>query len=578
MPMVVGSPEHRAAVEDLERGLGPFDDPAWRADLASLASSMRGAAVQWAVDALTLHTLACRVPRCAGDDRGGTPWTSFVREVAVARRISDVAAHAEVALSTSLVTRHPLTLNGLTAGKAPAHRARALVRACLGLPDDIVTAVETALAARLDSLTPGRIESEVQRIALRLQPEIGAQQEAVATADRTASRRTLAHGQSEIVLTGPAAANQRWWTALTERARALKAAGDPRTLGALRYDLAISLDPRSGPGTDPLLEALGAGASTTDTGPDADIGAGTGAQTEPESDAAEPESEADIVADAVTGPAPEPTGPAPDPFGFRPPLTDDRRCLRPVQAQITVPASTALGLDDEPGWLDGHGWISAPLSRELLTLAELRKACLHPVTGQLIDQADHVVRPARTPTALRHALHDLVLTPHALRPLVVDSQDQHDPSPGLEAFVQARDRYCDGPTGTAVPATRTDTDHHEPWPTGPTAAANLHSRSPRTHQLKHYGWRPERTADGTWWTSPAGQTVLNPHRHNPPPPPPAPRARPPDPDRQAAHDHALTRPPPGTDLPLEAVEPPEPGTGPTSISSTTEDWPDDPPF
>jgi hypothetical protein len=39
----------------------------------------------------------------------------------------------------------------------------------------------------------------------------------------------------------------------------MKAAGDPRSLGALRYDLALSLDPRRSPGTDPLLEALGAG-------------------------------------------------------------------------------------------------------------------------------------------------------------------------------------------------------------------------------------------------------------------------------------------------------------------------------
>jgi hypothetical protein len=258
--MEIGSAAHQAVIADLEASLGPFDDPSWRADLQALASSMRAAAVQAAVDALTVHGLAVRVPR---SPRRRARWHTLdvVRccEVAVARRISDVAAHAEVAFSTSLVTRHPLTLTELTSGRAPAHRARVLVRACLGLPEEVGRSGRGSRGAPARQHDPWPHRGRGQRIALRLQPELAAQQEAACTADRTASQRTLAHGQSEIVLTGPAAANQRWWQAITDHARALKAAGDPRSLGALRYDLALSLDPRRSPGTDPLLEALGAG-------------------------------------------------------------------------------------------------------------------------------------------------------------------------------------------------------------------------------------------------------------------------------------------------------------------------------
>ena len=535
--IVERSAAHQAAIEELERSLGPFDDPRWRADLGLLSESMRSAAVQWALDARTIARLAAGVPRSPNDDRGGTPWTSFMREVAVARRIGDRAAHAEVAVSLALIERHPRTLRLLERGEVPAHRARVLVEQCQGHTDEVVAAVEESLAGQLGSLTPTRLGQEIERIALRLDADAAARKEAVATADRTASRRSRPDAQAEVVLTGPAAAVQRWWDALTDRARALKAAGDPRSLGALRFDLAITTDPRTGTASDPLLAALGISGGIADP-------------------------------TSTTG-------------GLSPALTDDARCSRPVQARIDVPAATALGLSDEPGWLDGHGWISAPLSRQLLTIAELLKACVAPHSGQLIDLADRVVRPRLTAHALRDAIRTMVLTPHELRDLVTDPQPQHDPSPALEAFVQARDRFCDGPTGTQVPARRTDTDHHQPWPHGPTAASNLMSRSGRTHQLKHAGWRPVRDGTGTTWTSPAGQVVHAPAHHHPPDPL-QPGTALPDPQQLAAADAALLR------IPAWADDEPtdDPGNGDKTVSpaastptgSTRHGWSDEPPF
>ena len=516
MPVTTGSAEHAAAIEELERGLGPFADSEWRSDLSLLTGSVQVEALRMLADCETIVSLADRVPRSPGDERGGTPWTSFVREVAVAKRISDRAAQADIALARALLSRHPVTVAALRAGTAPAHRARVLVEQCARYDDDVAAVADRLLGDRLVSLPPWRLRQEVELLALRLDPDDGAEREAAATANRTASRTVLPDAQAEVVLTGPAPLVQRWWDALTAQARALKAAGDPRSLGALRFDLAVQTDPRGLTGSDALSEAVG-------IPPAAAPSPGSEAWGSQASDSASARSASSS-----------------DPLGLAARLPDDARCSRPVQAGVMVPAATALGLADEPGWLEGYGWISAPLSRRLLTVAELRKACVAPTTGRLVDVADRLERPRPTASGVREAVLRMVQQAHELRDVVHASQSAHDPSRALRRFVEARDRFCDGPTGTAVPAVRADKDHDRPWPHGPTAAWNLVSRAARTHQLKHAGWVPVRDETGTTWTSPAGQVVHTP-RFDHPPPPPVPGRSLPDPDELAERDAALTR-------------------------------------
>jgi len=111
----------------------------------------------------------------------------------------------------------------------------------------------------------------------------------------------------------------------------------------------------------------------------------------------------------------------------------------------------------------------------------------------------------------------MVRNPGAMTVKTWRSEPHHDPSPALARFVEIRDMYCDGPTGTRVPAARCDKDHERPYPDGPTAAWNLKSRARRTHILKHNGWIALRTATSTLWFSPAGQVVEVPHHTGPPP-------------------------------------------------------------
>jgi len=190
---------------------------------------------------------------------------------------------------------------------------------------------------------------------------------------------------------------------------------------------------------------------------------------------------------------------------------------RPVRAHILVPVETSLGLSNEPAWLDGYGWISAPTSRQLLLDAELRRACVQAGTGQLVDLAAHDLRPPGTPQGLRDSLLTMILADLECDDVGWREEPRHDPSDRLRDYVRLRDRFCDGPTGARVSSRRADLDHDTPWPDGPTAAWNLTARGRRTHQHKHNGWTPLRTPTSTLWLSPAGQLIETP-RHTTPPP------------------------------------------------------------
>lgn len=148
--------------------------------------------------------------------------------------------------------------------------------------------------------------------------------------------------------------------------------------------------------------------------------------------------------------------------------------------QVTVAASTLLGVDNQPGELDGHGPIPAALARAIA--ADQTGTWRRLVTdeqGRLLDYGRTRYRP---PTALAE-------------------------------FVMARDRECQFP-GCHRRAEHAELDHRIAWADGGTTNAdNLICLCTRHHHAKHEaGWSVEQTADGTLrWTSPAGLVYDN-HR------------------------------------------------------------------
>src|SRR4051812_32835874 len=90
---------------------GPFDRDDFRADVSELAESSRESSRRWAHECRVIARLAAQVPRAPWDTRGATPWTSFIREIAVAKRCSDQAAANEIHVAVALLAVHPRTLS-----------------------------------------------------------------------------------------------------------------------------------------------------------------------------------------------------------------------------------------------------------------------------------------------------------------------------------------------------------------------------------------------------------------------------------------------------------------------------------
>jgi len=193
-----------------------------------------------------------------------------------------------------------------------------------------------------------------------------------------------------------------------------------------------------------------------------------------------------LALDALTGTT---SGALPREHGMRP------------SVQVTVALSTLLGLDEQPGDLDGHGPIPASVARRIA--ADQTGTWRRLVTdemGRLLDYGRNTYRPPKD------------LTEHVI----------------------ARDRTCRFPNCNRK-AGRCELDHRQPWEQGgATNEANLDALCSRHHHGKHQaGWRPKRLDDGsTEWTSPTG------HRYTEPPAtypidhttdPPAPAESDPDP-------------------------------------------------
>jgi len=167
-----------------------------------------------------------------------------------------------------------------------------------------------------------------------------------------------------------------------------------------------------------------------------------------------------------------------------------------VLVQVTVPATTLMGADDQPGELAGFGPIPASVARDLAASGTWKRMLTDPMSGALLDYGTTRYRP---PT-------------------------------GLADFVRARDHHCVFP-GCSRPADACDLDHHTPHPHGPTSDKNLGCLCRHHHRLKHEaGWTLEYENGAHIWTTPNGVK----YRREPVPiaepvPQPPPTPQPPNP-------------------------------------------------
>ncbi|MGI8880962.1 MAG: DUF222 domain-containing protein [Jatrophihabitans sp.] len=151
-----------------------------------------------------------------------------------------------------------------------------------------------------------------------------------------------------------------------------------------------------------------------------------------------------------------------------------RHGARPA-VQLTVAASTLLGLDEQPGELAGYGPIPAQMARRIADdQTGTWRRLITDDHGRLIDYGRQTYRPPAR----------------------------------LAAFIIARDQTCTFASCTR-PAVACDLDHlRSAKDGGPTCEGNLHPLCRRHHRCKHQtDWHPQRQPDGsTTSTSPTGHT------------------------------------------------------------------------
>lgn len=171
----------------------------------------------------------------------------------------------------------------------------------------------------------------------------------------------------------------------------------------------------------------------------------------------------------------------------------DRKAIN-ATILVTIPATTATGIGEEPGELVGFGGLDPAAAARIV-------AHTHAWTRVLVDPVDTAI-------------------------LAFDSTERHIPA-GLRRLLQLRDGTCRGP-GCTKAACRCDTDHAEPWAAGGhTATRNLSQLSRFCHQIKESGyWDVRLEPDGTQvWTSMWGTTITTSPDH--PLAEPRPTAKPP---------------------------------------------------
>jgi hypothetical protein len=340
----------------------------------------------------------------------------------------------------------------LSDGQIDMPRARAIVRGLADEPASVALAAQELVLPRAPGRTPAQVRQDVERALNQVDGEHAVDRHRDARGGRAVSRpRVLQHGMAGTWLVLPAVAAVQVDAALDAAARRARSAGDERTFDQLR--------------ADELCDRVLGRAAAPGAGDQADDPAVRAAARTLRDGAFE-------LLEPAEGEAPKASTSRGGSSGW-----DDTR----ARVLVTVPLSTLMDLDDQPGELEGLGPVDAVQARALALGGVWRRVVTDDLSGTVLDVGRTTYRP---PAALAE-------------------------------HVRVRDRTCVAP-GCSVPAWRSDLDHTEEWdkpregepprPPGATAAANLGPLCRHHHRLKTTGAFAlrQRSAGEFDWRTPSG--------------------------------------------------------------------------
>ncbi len=345
-------------------------------------------------------------------------------EVSLAMAWSPGRARNQVAVASELCDDLPATVAALEEGRLDYDKARLITERtrCLSSPE-LRRHVETRVLPHAPRQTRTQLDYALRREVITADPAAAEQRRRAARERRHVTRPEPTapggdDGMASLDVHGPAEDLAALFTAIDAAARHTRHQGDERTLDQLRFDTLTSL----------AWTAL-------DTG---HLGCCNPTCTDTQHHQ----------------------------------LATVHRTAATVH--VTVPVTTLIGLNEQPGHLDGFGPITADTARHISTEGPWRQLISDPAGGQILDYG-------RTTYA---------------------------PPADLTAFVITRDRTCRFPT-CHHPARRSDIDHKQPFAQGGTTTPTNTWALHRGHHLgkTHHAFSLITDPDGvTWWTTPAGHT------------------------------------------------------------------------
>lgn len=312
-------------------------------------------------------------------------------ELAARFGVSSAAIDAQLDVALALARRLPATHCAFTTGALDFVKTRAMVRGCGVLDDEQAAVVEARLLGRAVDQDVTKLRQRIKRAVLRIDPALAEERRQRCLADRRVWITPADDGMAWLTALLPAADAMTIERAIDSAARTAKADatdGDERTLEQLRADHLVW----------PFTQALQHG--------------------------------------VLTGPSE---------------VTLARHRGHVPQINVTVAASTLMGLDDLPGELGGYGSITAETARGIASGGVWRRIVTDPASGTVLDVGTTTYQPPAD----------------------------------LARHVEIRDQTCRYPTCNR-PATRAELDHTVPFPDGSTSHDNLAVLCVHHHQLKHH--------------------------------------------------------------------------------------------
>ncbi|WP_457061984.1 DUF222 domain-containing protein [Kribbella sp. CWNU-51] len=391
------------------------------------------------------------------------PERSWYGEMALALGLSPDTVGRRVDTALRLTSTLSATHTALRCGALTWGKALAISEATRGLSVDAAQAVEAHVLKRASSQTHKNLLESLRRQVAKHTTREAATRHRAAVTDRTCKIVPLAEGMAGLWIVHTADKIQQMWVAIQAIAKLAKREGVTSSEPALTPVTATTPTAAATPVT---AAATRSAVDTADTRPTSDAPTDAQSAALVKDDRTAEQRRADVTADLFEHILRNGL----DWLGRR--LPDQHR--RRPHIEVVVPASTLLGLDEDPAELTGYGPIPAEMARRIAHDGTWRRLLTDPVNGAVLEA----------------------------------STTRHDPGALVSETLLARYPVCAWP-GCNRTSRDCDRDHTTPFArTGTTSLTGLAPYCEYHHVIKDtaaWGWSTISHPDGSiTLTTPTG--------------------------------------------------------------------------